>query len=84
MKNWVHVDVVSVEYAIDLESEEFKEDETEIQFGVRKEQHGPVVYEELSTVEIIVDKYLPDSFILDMTKHSEDYVIKRKSLQSDM
>eukprot|EP00957_Ditylum_brightwellii_P095349 7263122-Ditylum_brightwellii.AAC.1 len=71
MKWWIQVDV-------------FKEDETEIQLGVRKKQAGPAVYEELPTMGIIVDKYLPDSFIFDMVKRSEDYAIKRKSLQPDL
>eukprot|EP00957_Ditylum_brightwellii_P047800 3630957-Ditylum_brightwellii.AAC.1 len=48
------------------------------------EQHGPVVYGELPTVGSIVDKYLPDSFILEMVNHSEDHAIKRKSLQPDL
>eukprot|EP00957_Ditylum_brightwellii_P123732 9433009-Ditylum_brightwellii.AAC.1 len=71
-KGWVQVDV-----------DKFKENETEIQFGVRKEQHGPVVYEDFPIMGSIVDKYLPDLFIFDMIKHSEDYAIKRKSLRPD-
>eukprot|EP00957_Ditylum_brightwellii_P057011 4320342-Ditylum_brightwellii.AAC.1 len=57
MKGWFQVDVVSVEYkpVINLDLGKFKEDETEIQFGIRKEQHGPVVYYEFPMVGSIVD-----------------------------
>eukprot|EP00957_Ditylum_brightwellii_P074552 5664545-Ditylum_brightwellii.AAC.1 len=61
IKGWVQVDVVSVEYkpVIDLNLDKFKEDDTEIQFGVRKEQCGPMVYDELPTVgSILTSTYL--------------------------
>eukprot|EP00957_Ditylum_brightwellii_P175616 13371196-Ditylum_brightwellii.AAC.1 len=67
MKHWVQVDIVSVECKpiIDLESEEFKEDDTEIQFRLRKEHHGHVVYEELPTMEqpTVSSPFTPSSIL---------------------
>ena len=76
MKGWVQVDVINKKYVpvIDMKSDEFKDNETEIEFAVRKPQCGPIQYETKPTVGMLIDKYLPPSFLEDVVKHSNDYV----------
>ena len=57
---WLLIDVVNKNHVlvIDLNSEEFKQQETPIKFGVRKKQQGPVRYEEEPSIGMILDMYV--------------------------
>eukprot|EP00957_Ditylum_brightwellii_P014110 1063934-Ditylum_brightwellii.AAC.2 len=74
MKGWVQVDVINKKYvsAIDMKSDEFKRNETEIEFAIQKQQHGLIQYETKPIVGMLIDKYLPPSCLEDVVKHSNE------------
>ena len=53
---------------IDLNSEEFKRQETPIKFSISK-KCGPVMYEEEPSTGIILDMYFPTYFMEEVTKN---------------
>eukprot|EP00957_Ditylum_brightwellii_P008998 680576-Ditylum_brightwellii.AAC.1 len=68
MKGWVQVDVINKKYipVNNMKSDEFKDNKTEIEFALRKPQHGPIQYEMKPRVGMLIDKYLPPSFLEDV------------------
>eukprot|EP00957_Ditylum_brightwellii_P103728 7902180-Ditylum_brightwellii.AAC.1 len=86
MKGWVQVDVINKEYVpvIDIKSGKFKDNKAEIKFAVQKQQHGPIQYEMKPAVGMLIDKYLPPSFLEVVVKHLNDYAAQRNILQPDL
>eukprot|EP00957_Ditylum_brightwellii_P017862 1344998-Ditylum_brightwellii.AAC.1 len=68
MKGWVQVDAINKKYVpvIDMKSDKLKGNKTEIEFAVQKLQHGPIQYEMKPRVGMLIDKYLPQSFLEDV------------------
>eukprot|EP00957_Ditylum_brightwellii_P203495 15334868-Ditylum_brightwellii.AAC.1 len=76
MKGWVQVDIINKKYVpvINMKSDKFKDNKTEIEFAVQKQQRDSIQYETKPTVGILIDKYLPSSFLEDVVKYSNNYV----------
>ena len=79
------IDLANKKYlpVVDLNSEEFKQQEIPINFGIRKKR-GPVRYEEEPSIGMVMGMNFLTGFMKYVTNNSNDCVEKRRLLEPNI